>query len=281
MAEDTAIEWCDHTFNPWVGCTEVSPACDHCYARTWAGRAGRPTLWQGERALTSAVNWRGPVNWNRKAEIEGVRYRVFCASLADVFDASVDQSWRQRLWDLIKATPHLDWLLLTKRIGNAKRMLPAPYWVSDWPNVWIGATVVNQAEADRDIPKLLALKAARRFLSIEPMLGEISLLDPFGMKWDATINCFTSTRARINGRAVDGVSGIDWVICGGESGGKARPLEESWADNLRIECQAAGAAFFMKQGSAANWPEYKNFDAFPAQLKVRQWPSSYRRQELR
>ena len=164
MAENTKIEWADHTFSPWTGCTKVSPACDHCYAEGWAKRSGHVKWGSGQpRRRTSDANWRMPLKWNREAERTGVRPRVFCASLADVFDNEVDPAWRADLFKLIADTPNLDWLLLTKRIGNAQRMIgealtimseagkPMNRW--PWPNVWLSATVVNQEEADRDIPK--------------------------------------------------------------------------------------------------------------------------------
>jgi protein gp37 len=124
MAENTAIEWADHTFNPWTGCTKVSPACDHCYAESWAKRSGTVRWGPGEpRRRTTDANWRQPLKWNAQAQREGRRFRVFCASLADVFDNEVPVQWRVDLFRLIASTPHLDWLLLTKRIGNALPMM--------------------------------------------------------------------------------------------------------------------------------------------------------------
>lgn len=179
MAENTKIEWAHHTFNPWVGCTKVSPACDHCYAEAWAKRTGNGHLWNdGERRRTSEATWRLPLKWNREAEERGIRYRVFCASLADVFDNVVPDEWRGDLLRLIRQTPHLDWLLLTKRIGNARHMLERTLSAGHlwhWPNVWLGITVVNQDEADRDVPKLLSTPARVRFLSLEPLLGPVDL----------------------------------------------------------------------------------------------------------
>jgi len=192
MAENTKIEWADHTFNPWIGCTKVSPACDNCYAEAMMGhRYGRVNWGPGEdRARTGSANWSQPLAWNRKAAATGTRPFVFCASLADVFDNEVPIAWRIELFDLIRSTPDLDWLLLTKRIGNAEKMLDeAGGWAgvfsggglrSTLPNVWLGATVANQEEAARDIPKLLATPAAVRFLSIEPMLGRIDLCETLG-----------------------------------------------------------------------------------------------------
>ncbi len=201
MAE-TTIEWTKgpngeqgYTFNPWTGCTKVSPACDHCYAERWAKRTGGPLWGAGEeRQRTSFGNWKKPTRWNAEAERLGIRYRVFCASLADVFDNAVPVEWRIDLFRLISATPYLDWLLLTKRISNAAPMMAE---VSDrcgggpmpLPNVWVGATICNQTEADRDIPKLLDVPAAKRFLSIEPLLEPVDIkkwLDP----WTCADCCF-------------------------------------------------------------------------------------------
>lgn len=189
MAENTKIEWTDHTFNPFIGCTKVSPGCDNCYAENLMDTRMGKVVWgpKGERVRTSPANWNKPLKWNANhaaffAE-HGRRQRVFCASLADVFDNAVDPQWREDLFKLIEATPNLDWLLLTKRIGNVSNMLPVPFdFAKLYPHVWIGATVVNQEEADRDIPKLLAVDAAVRFLSMEPLLGPVSIgkwLDPW------------------------------------------------------------------------------------------------------
>ena len=142
MSDHTNIEWADHTFNPWVGCTKVGPPCDHCYAESWAKRAGRPELWKGERRRTTATNWHQLPKWNRAAAADGVRRRVF-PSLCDPFDNQVPARWRHDFWHVIEQTPNLDWLLLTKRPGNIAKMLPDPEtgvkpWGSGWPNVWLG-----------------------------------------------------------------------------------------------------------------------------------------------
>ena len=250
MAENSKIEWCDHTFNPWVGCTKVSPACDHCYAEAWARRTGSPQLWQGERRRTSEAYWQQPLKWNRQAEREGRRFRVFCASLADVFDNQVPTRWRDDLWDLICTTKRLDWLLLTKRPQNIVPMLPnpasgTPAWGQGWPNVWLGTTAENQAEADRRIPHLLGVPARVRFLSCEPLIGPIDLTriarTPAGgqMTWNALRSDMSSP-------------GIDWVIAGGESGPGARPMHPDWPRGLRDQCIDAGVPFFFKQ-----WGEHR------------------------
>jgi protein gp37 len=259
VSKTTKIEWTHHTFNPWVGCTKVSPGCDHCDAEGWAKRSGLVKWGPGTtRRRTSPATWREIVKLHA-AVPEGQRERVFCASLADVFDNEVPQQWRDDLFSVIQATPRFDWLLLTKRIGNVKSMVP---WYSYRgsmepqyhfpPNVFIGISVVNQEEADRDIPKLLALPTRVRFLSCEPLLGPIDLA-----------HSHTGT----------GFDPVDWVIVGGESGHHARPMEVEWARSLKAQCTSAGVAFFFKQGSQANWPEYKNFESFPPSLQVREYPS--------
>jgi len=278
MAENSSIEWTDHTFNPWVGCTKISPGCDHCYAEGWAKRSGLVT-WGADRRRTSAANWRKPLKWSSAAPDNGPRPRVFCASLADVFDNEVPQAWRDDLFDLILQTQRLDWLLLTKRIGNVERMLP-PAWDGILPqNVWLGISVVNQEEADRDIPKLLRVPAAVRFLSCEPLLSHI-LLDPDWLcreyfthseECDNDLCALNGDEYSCVGKVVQQPS-VDWVIAGGESGPNARPMDPQWAEKLRVDCQTAGVAFFMKQGSQANWPNFKEFESFPEAIRVREWP---------
>lgn len=268
MAENSKIEWTDHTFNPWEGCQKVGPGCDHCYAETRNARFGGGVAvnWGpgAPRRRTSVANWQQPLKWNRLSEQwvrnGGQRARVFCASLADVFDNQVPDAWRLDLFRLIRATPHLDWLLLTKRIGNARIMLANVRLQADeyldqfpWPNVWIGATVVNQEEADRDIPKLLAVPAAVRFLSMEPLLGPVDIT-PFlwgkneavdticqNCPRDADCECGYHTRTALM------MPALHWVIAGGESGPGARPMHTDWARNLRGQCAAAGVPFLFKQ----------------------------------
>lgn len=270
MSANTAIEWADHTFNPWTGCQPVSLGCDGCYAAAWAKRAGRDF---SVRKRTKT--WGDPVKWNDLHQeffaAHGRRQRVFCASLADVFDNQVDPQWRIDLLELIAACPNLDWLLLTKRIGNAESLLDEALnvmshgvtWWRDmpWPNVWLGATVCNQAEADRDIPKLLATPAAVRFLSIEPMLGPINLQKPRTACCPNKGACFPGAAgerlvvdSESGGYTMECIcsrlNGLHWVICGGESGPKARPMHPDWARSLRDQCAAAGVPFMFKQWGA-------------------------------
>jgi len=244
MAENSKIEWTDHTFNPWIGCQAISPACTNCYAAAWAKRYGRDFA---ERKRTSAANWREPLKWEKQhaaffAE-HGRRQRVFCASLADVFDNQVPAEWRADLFELIEKTPHLNWLLLTKRIGNAAGMQPA-LWTRGYgipPHVWLGATIANQEEADRDIPKLLATPAAVRFLSMEPLLGPVTLRREW-LSPGPAVNL-----AQPWAPPDYSLVRVHWVITGGESGPGARPSHPDWFRSLRDQCQAAGVPYLHKQ----------------------------------
>jgi len=265
MAEHSAIEWTDHTFNPWEGCQKVGPGCDHCYAETRNARfsGGTPVNWGAgaPRRRTSVANWRKPLAWNQDAgefyASTKRRQRVFCASLADVFDNAVPDAWRADLFTLIRRTPNLDWLLLTKRIGNACQMIEQAMrdqgdegighagW--PWQNVWLGATIINQEEANRDIPKLMGTPARVRFLSMEPLLGPVDLTAAsftaspgyFGdaLGWHHQPHCSRHER----------YPRIDWVIVGGESGAGARPMHPDWARGLRDQCATAGVPFLFKQ----------------------------------
>lgn len=277
MSEQTNIEWADSTFNPWIGCTKVGPGCDHCYAASMDARK----VFQGvthwgtgvPRQRTTESNWNQVLRWNDKADEffaqHGRRRRVFCASLADVFDNEVPNQWRQDLFDLILASPNLDWLLVTKRIGIAKRMLDsiactrgALLTASDLykppANVWLGITVVNQAEADRDIPKLLAIPASVRFLSMEPLLGPV----------DLRLMEYQESRERTNSGVVLTTrrNALDWVIVGGESGDEARPMHPDWVRDLRDQCHAAGVPFLFKQ-----WGEWVDGNNVPKEAENRIW----------
>lgn len=257
--KDTKISWCDHTFNPWIGCTKVSPACDNCYAEQIASRF-KMALWGNhKRVLTSEKYWEQPLRWNKQSKskhnawsrfkeqypglsdeqliskgfIKTVKPKVFCGSMCDIFDNSVPFAWRLHLFTLIQNTPYLDWLLLTKRIGNSQKMLDDIMRFNKinepLDNVWLGITICNQKEADRDIPKLLNIPVTKRFLSIEPMLGAID------------ISAY--------------IKNIDWVIVGGESGRKARPMHPDWVRGVRDQCREACIPFFFKQ-----WGEWLDRD---------------------
>ena len=226
MGETTKISWCDATHNEWIGCTKVSPGCDHCYAEAqnirWKGGAnwgkGAP------RRLTTLANRRKPFAWDKAAKAEGVRRRVFCSSLSDVFDSEVDPAWRESLFGTIRATPNLDWLLLTKRPHSIRQMLPAD-WGGGWANVWLGTTVEAQPQVDLRITKLVDIPAIVHFLSIEPQIASVTLRAArSGWRW-----------------------AIDWIIIGGESGAGARPFDVQWARELIAEAREFGIAPFVKQ----------------------------------
>jgi protein gp37 len=253
MAATTSIAWTDKTFNPWWGCTRIGPGCDRCYAAAFDHRIGGDHWGTGHaRRYFGDRHWAEPLRWNRDAERSGERPLVFCASMADVFDNEVEQEHRERLWELIRSTPALIWQIVTKRIGNAPKMLPRN-WSAGYPNVWLLATVVDQIEADRDIPKLLAVPAVVHGLSIEPQIAPVDI------------------SRYAHGDAF-------WCIVGGESGGKARPFDIAWARSLRDQCAAAGSAFFMKQmgnrpvGITGTTGKGESPQEWPKDIRVRNYP---------
>jgi len=277
VSENTSIEWCDHTFNPWWGCTKIADGCTHCYAADIANRFGR-AVWgtQGTRVMASDATWGEPLKWERKAAKDGVRRRVFCASMADVFEAwggpIVDRfghcaasradytqdmdmdELRRDLFALIDSTPHLDWLLLTKRPDNIR---------FGWPddgrmrhNVWLGCSVATQKDADRDLPLLLNWRdlSPVLFASAEPLLGPVDL-----SPWLE------------QGR-------LSWIIVGGESGQQARPCDVTWITSIVRQCRDGGVPCFVKQlgtkpvGWAVAGDGHKTPAYWPANLRVREFP---------
>lgn len=265
MTANSKIEWTHHTFNPWWGCQRVSPGCEHCYAEAFAKRTGHG-IWgpTADRRFFGDKHWAEPVKWNRLALAAGERHRVFCASMADVFEDRRDlDEQRIRLWKLIAATPQLDWLLLTKRPENLLAMVP--WFDRPWSNVWLGATVEDRRRATRRMSYLCRVPAAIHFLSLEPLLENV-----FPMSLD----------------------GIDWVIVGGESGGGSRPFDLDWARNTVESCRRAGVSVFVKQmGDASVWPlddaarsalrsgrirlkpKGGDWNEWPADLRIREFPS--------
>ncbi|MDQ0135721.1 protein gp37 [Neorhizobium galegae] len=230
MAEISAIEWTDATVNFWWGCTNVSPGCDNCYAETWnafrgtgewgPGAARRPI--KGSAALLRKLQSSAPAF----ESLHGRPRRVFMQSLSDTFDNEVEDVWRMAVFSGIEAADRIRVQLLTKRIGNVEKMVLDTWRNGGWPrHVGLMITVVNQREASRDIPKLIALKKRLGIpwigLSIEPMLEPIDI-----SKWAAD---------------------LDWIIVGGESGKNARPMHPAWVAQVQQACQRAGTAFFFKQ----------------------------------
>jgi protein gp37 len=251
MGQTSAIEWCDHTFNPWWGCVKVSPACDHCYAETFARRVGfsetgsKFPIWgkDEERRFFGDKHWDEPLKWNRAAEKAGERRRVFCGSMCDVMEEysgdghlireTIAES-RQWLYRLIERTPSLDWLLLTKRPQNFRKLLPAAWIETPRANVW-GMTTVESADYLWRATELLRTPFAVRGLSVEPLLGPL----------DLSSNLAWSPRPWSGGDPW--VQRINWVIAGTESGPGARPWKWEWLRSLKDQCVGAGVAFFLKQ----------------------------------
>jgi len=226
MGEKTEIAWTDSTFNPWIGCQKVSPGCDRCYAETLMDHRYHRVQWgpHGTRVRTSPQNWRGALAWQRRHHdffrVNGRRRRVFCASLADVFDNQAPQGWRDELWVLIGQCLDLDWLILTKRPENVMEMIP-PTWRAALPaNIWLGITAEDQPNYDRRMRALGAIKAAVHFVSYEPALGPLDI-----------------ARGLLP----------SWLICGGESGAGYRDMPEEWAASVRAQCERHGVPFLMKQ----------------------------------
>ncbi len=249
MAENTKIEWCDHTFNPWHGCRRISSACDNCYAADIGRRFG--VKWDsGEYKTFGDKHWQKPLKWQKRAVKDRTRPRVFCASMGDVFDKEAPAAERLKLWELIKATPNLDWLILTKRPKLIQEFLPDDWGQGGYPNVWLGTTVENQKMADLRIPYLLEIPAAVRFLSIEPLLGaiDLTLIDTSKKaRPKMTYNCLSG---KFNASAVTDSfinPKIHWVIAGGETGSGARPTHPDWIWNIKTQCAVNNVPFFFKQ----------------------------------
>lgn len=241
MAENSKIEWTVHTWNPWIGCTRVSPACDHCYAADLSARYGWVEWGAGiPRKRTSPSTWAQPLKWNRKALAAGRTDTVFCLSLGDIWDNEVPAEWRREAFAVMRDTPNLLYLLLSKRIGNAVKMASEAGGLPQ--NAALGATMVNQLEYDRDRIKVARaghmLGAAFTFASVEPMLGPV-ILDN---------------------------NAPDWIICGGESGRSARDMPTLWAESLAEQARSLGRAFFMKQMARKA--------QIPPHLLIRQFPKA-------
>ncbi len=308
MGKKTGISWCDHTFNPWWGCVRVSEGCQKCYAETFAKRLGMG-LWgpTAGRRFFDDKHWAEPLKWDKAAKAAGARRRVFCASMADVFeDNGLVWSQRERLWDLVERTPNLEWLILTKRPENILLMTPWQ-WMKDPPgNVRMGTTIENQKVAGQRLADL-GMWAGKNFLSVEPMLEPVSLAreivpdecdyervdaipdagEPEEFVEECEAECdwvnygndlvrnpewsewnnWRHHRARLFAMG----RGIDWVIIGGESGAGARLMELWWVTNLVMECELAGVPVFVKQ--LGGHPDKRDeWEKWPAELQRREWP---------
>ena len=291
MAENSKIEWTDHTINFWWGCTKVSPACANCYAE---GQAARffPGHWGPDASRRTRVDAarHEALRYEHQAAKLGRRFRVFTNSMSDFFEDRPDLTEaRQEALDIIMSTPHLDWLILTKRPEKIQPLLAqaqrraiggdmgfaytAPgtnalsewlgWWLSGKPpaNVWLGTTVEDQERAEERIPALVKVPAALHFLSCEPLLGPVDL-ESFSVQAIHPDN---------EGYGVPAIKGVDWVICGGESGPHARPMHPDWARGLRDQCADAGVPFLFKQwggwGASAEHmatgePRFRVFESF-------------------
>lgn len=262
MADATKISWADRTMNFWIGCSEAGPGCDHCYARTMMqDRYHRAEWGPGKpRVRTTAANWNKALKWDREAAAGGPSW-VFAQSLSDFFDNEIPDEWRDDAWRRIDATKNLRWMILTKRVSNIARFLPQtrvlPNFKGDFPHVGFMITVCNQEEANRDIQRLLSLKATQGVawigLSIEPMLGPIDLTR-LGVRnskdgREIVYNALTGVAV------VDGLrkytEALDFVIAGGESVAGARPMHPDWPRRLRDDCASAGVPYHFKQ-----WGEF-------------------------
>lgn len=303
MGENSKISWPHHTFNPLRGCDHESPGCDNCYAESGTKRFGLQ-LWgpSAPRLRTSKENWKKPHKWNKEAAEKNCRYRVFCASQADVGEDHPEwKATRQDLARLVEETPSLDWLFLTKRPQNMRRLFGDAGWTHVWPeNVWAGVTVENQALSEPRILELVQIPARVRFISVEPLLEELKL------------GLLGTLPATVTGGAYLPVySMIHWVIVGGESGHRARIFDLEWARQIRDECAQAGTPFFFKQTGSnaidsrfvdltlgeeritlprhvANQPEYDGYIKTPHKVSTKRtagvdplmWPEDLRIQQL-
>ncbi len=251
MGDITSISWSNATYNAWEGCQKVGPGCDNCYAEARDHRFTGGIHWGpgAPRRRTSQTTRNRPRRWQRDAVASGTRLRVFCSSLSDVFDNAVDPEWRREIADMIRETPDLDWMLLTKRIGNVPKMIERDFGGSLPSNTWLGISVVTQEEADRDIPRLLDIPAAVHWLSMEPLLERVSI-DPTQM------------------------AALDMIVVGGESGPRARSMDLAWAYDLLDQARTGGTAFHFKQMSQADHPKtYGDVNAFPEGLRIREFPA--------
>lgn len=257
MAKNSGIDWTDHTWNPWQGCRKVSPGCAHCYMYREKTRFGQDP---GAVVRSKPATFNAPLRWKDPA-------KVFVCSWSDFFIEEAD-AWRDEAWDIMRRTPHLTYMLLTKRPENIQARLPP-----DWPlaNVWLGVTAENQEQAEKRIPILLKTPAVLRFVSVEPMVGPVALddlviTDDRAGEWHFSVlpplEVSVEDDEDFNGALVD------WVICGGESGPEAREMQPEWAMELKRQCAEAGVPFFMKQMSGkASIPAALQGRQFPEQVK--------------
>lgn len=285
MGKVSKISWTHATFNGWIGCQEVSPACDRCYARTLAERYGWAKWGKNTpRHRTSASYWKQPLKWNAEAEKTGTPRRVFAFSLADWAEDRRDlDPWRADLFQLVEATPWLIWMLLTKRADYMKQLLPATWIVNPRPNVWLGVTAENQRRADERIPALMRVPAIVHWVSAEPLLGSVDFRPWLRRPCDCMVPALDGAGQHSVACSVfkgDDV-GVDWIICGGESGSGARRMDPAWSRDILAQCRTAGVAFHFKQKGEVLARELgckdkagKDPEEWPRDLRVQEFPVS-------
>lgn len=253
MGKDSRISWTNHTFSPWHGCTKVggSPACDHCYAESFSRRIGYSEtgsqfpIWgdDAKRRYFKDKHFLEPLKWDKSAKERGVTELVFCASMADWAEGRPEQvPHLKKLWDLVLQTGNLNWLMLTKRPQLISKLCP----FENHPRVWQGITTETQPWLNLRWEHLRRVNSNIYWLSIEPMLGRLTLPKEF---------------LALGNRG--------WVICGGESGAHARHMEPDDARHLRDQCLTAGVRFHMKQMSGSTKAA---LEAIPEDLMIREYP---------
>ena len=288
MADKSRIAWCEATWNPATGCTKLSAGCKFCYAKhqAWPRLAAIPTsIYYGrefEDVRTHPERLDQPLRWRRPR-------MIFVNSMSDLFHESIPDEFIEEVFAVMALAHNHIFQVLTKRPermreflstehrwvtieGRAQRMYndrtgeDPGLWLSvklPLPNVWLGVSVENQETADERVPILLNTEATVRWLSCEPLLDRVDL--EAWLDWDCTGDL-------LNGPC-EFHAGIDWVVVGGESGVNARPMPDGAATLLLEQCREHEVPFFFKQGSQANWPDYKDFDSVPSTLRVREYPN--------
>ena len=280
---NTKIEWSEKVWNPLAGCSRISTGCTRCYAETMANRLQAIGV-KGYDGVIKNNKWTGKINLIPEKLEEPLRWkkpqRIFVNSMSDLFHENVPEDF---IWKVIEkcweAKQH-DFLILTKRSDRMLDVLTkSMWWNNDTPeNIWLGTSIEDQKTADERIPFLLQTPAAVRFISAEPLLGAVNLNKlhigtqyPEGQPQPYLMNCLESHYLMLSDGDYE-FKKLDWVIVGGESGHNARPMHPDWVRSIRDQCQAAHVPFFFKQGSKANWKNYKDFDLFPEDLQIREFP---------
>ena len=279
------IEWTNETWNPIIGCSKISEGCKNCYAEKMAYRLACMELSNHEHQYNYANVVGNGMNrgWNGKTHCQEHQLEkplkrkkptmYFVCSMGDLFHESVPFEWIDKVFDIMEDCPQHTFQVLTKRPIIMYEYMKRYGVGAMADNIWLGVTAENQEQANKRIPVLLQIPAKVRFVSVEPMLEEI-------LFWNDWLEQPSYPSDRLKGIAyavkylawAEWKCGIDWVICGGESGTNARPMHPDWVRNLKDQCESANVPFFFKQGSQNNWKNFKDFDYFPEDLKIRQIP---------